>query len=282
MAITNTCVRFLCWAKRRGVSFASTLTLGHLENRVKKEVIDNIIEKEKSLFDKEKINWDEKFADSIFYALGADSLESLDYCSYEKADIIHDLNIPISETLHNKYTAIIDGGTLEHIFNFPQAIKTCMQCLKLNGHFIGFSPTNNLMGHGFYQFSPELFYQVFSSQNGFRIIGMFIIAADFELDTEKWYEVVNPEDVKERVTLRNKFPCYLMILAQKVQEKEELKNILQSDYSELWAQKQPHDIKESKKRKKSLFKKIYRKILPSTKEENLEKINPFFFRKKTP
>ena len=69
--------------------------------------------------------------------------------------------------LKNKYTLVIDGGCLEHIFNFPVAIKNCMEMLQEGGHFIGITPANNLMGHGFYQFSPELYFRIFSKENGF-------------------------------------------------------------------------------------------------------------------
>jgi hypothetical protein len=31
------------------------------------------------------------------------------------------------------------------------------------------TPANNQMGHGFYQFSPELFFRVFSQENGYLL-----------------------------------------------------------------------------------------------------------------
>jgi hypothetical protein len=36
------------------------------------------------------------------------------------------------------------------------------------------SSANNQMGHGFYQFSPELFHRVLSTENGFRVRAMYI------------------------------------------------------------------------------------------------------------
>jgi len=36
------------------------------------------------------------------------------------------------DTIHkNKYDLVFDGGTLEHVFNFPVAIKNCMEMVKV-------------------------------------------------------------------------------------------------------------------------------------------------------
>jgi hypothetical protein len=181
MALTTTCVRFLLWAKKQGVSFEKVLTLGHLENQTDKETIDILSKKKPELFDSKKINWQDPFSDTVFSALGAVTLQSLDYSSYENASLNYDLNEPLPASFNGQYSLIVDGGTLEHVFNFPQAVKNCMQALCVGGNFIGFSPANNLMGHGFYQFSPELFFRIFSEENGFKINGMFLVAAGFEV-----------------------------------------------------------------------------------------------------
>ncbi|WP_051358088.1 hypothetical protein [Rubidibacter lacunae] len=101
--------------------------------------------------------------------LGAESIDSFDYSGYEGATCEHDFNQPISEDYHARYTVAIDGGTLEHVFNFPVAIANCMRMVEVGGHYLGLTPSNNLMGHGFYQFSPELYFRVLSPENGFSI-----------------------------------------------------------------------------------------------------------------
>jgi SAM-dependent methyltransferase len=161
---------------------------------------------------------------------------SMDYSSYESATFIHDMNLPFPEEMKGKFSAIVDGGTLEHIFNFPSAIKNCMSALKTGGHFIGITPANNLMGHGFYQFSPELFYRVFSEENGFAVKKMFITSEDDMGTKTKWYEVADPDKVKDRVMLVNQKPLYILVLAQKIQEKEIFSIVpQQSDYAAVWA-----------------------------------------------
>ena len=45
----------------------------------------------------------------------------MDASAFEGANFVHDLNNPIPEELHCKYDAVVDGGTLEHVFNVPVA-----------------------------------------------------------------------------------------------------------------------------------------------------------------
>jgi hypothetical protein len=86
---------------------------------------------------------------------------TLDNSAYEGAAIVIDLNAPLPDALKNRFTAVIDGGCLEHIFNFPQAIKNSMEMLSIGGHFLGITPANNFCGHGFYQFSPGALFSHF-------------------------------------------------------------------------------------------------------------------------
>lgn len=278
MAVTNTFLRFLLWSKKNGASFTNTLTLGHLENNVINSIETEFLKDHNEFFDFTKAKWTDKYADSYFNALGAKIVNSIDISSYEFATIIHDMNLPIASELHNKYTAIIDGGTLEHIFNFPQAIQNCMHCLKQGGHFIGISPINNLMGHGLYQFSPDLYYQVFSEKNGFLIKGIFAVAADFSIDTINWYKISNPEKLNERVTLQNTKPTYMMVLAEKKKNINDIR-IYQSDYQNQWNRKESTSIEQKMKIKYLLVKKLFRRIIKKNTEENLEKIAPLFFKK---
>jgi hypothetical protein len=156
--------------------------------------------------------YNEKYADALLKYLGANEVHCFDYSDYQGATHIHDFNQIIPEKYFGQYTAIIDGGALEHIFNFPIAIENCMQIIKVGGHYLGFSPTNNFMGHGFYQFSPELYFRIFCQENGFRIEHMICLEGT---ETTKWFRVVDPRDVKTRVGLTSFHPVLLGILAAK-------------------------------------------------------------------
>ena len=58
------------------------------------------------------------------------SLTVIDISPYEGAETIHDLNLPVPETLQGRFDAVIESGSLEHIFNFPVAVANLMKLLK--------------------------------------------------------------------------------------------------------------------------------------------------------
>jgi hypothetical protein len=94
---------------------------------------------------------------AFFSALGGLEVLALDVSGYENADYLHDMNLPIPADLKEKFSLIIDGGTLEHIFDIKQALQNINLMLKPGGRIIHMSPTNNYVEHGYYQFSPSLF-----------------------------------------------------------------------------------------------------------------------------
>jgi hypothetical protein len=164
--------------------------------------------------------------------------------------MVHDLNLPVSEELHERFDTIIDGGTLEHVFNFPQAIKSAMEMLAARGRLFIIAPGNNYFGHGFYQFSPELFYRVLSRDNGFHIERMLALVDDggfsrilgrpyfFRLNGP-WYAVEDPDVIGKRVTLMNELPVTLFIEARRVAIQPIFhRHPQQSDYSAQWAARQ--------------------------------------------
>ena len=89
------------------------------------------------------------------------NVDSLDVSDYEGAKIIADLNKPLPEELHGKYDLVIDGGTMEHILDVKQVLDNIVLALLPGGRVMHLSPTSNFIGHGFYSFSPELFYHYY-------------------------------------------------------------------------------------------------------------------------
>ena len=94
---------------------------------------------------------------TLFKALGFKTVQSLDYSDFEGADITWDLNHPISEKHWSQFDVIYDGGTAEHVFNFPQVLANIHLLLKEGGKIIHVSPSNNHVDHGFYMFSPQVY-----------------------------------------------------------------------------------------------------------------------------
>ena len=145
------------------------------------------------------------------------------------------MNTPIPEDLKHRFSTVIDGGSLEHVFDFPTALKSCMEMVELGGHFISFSPGNNWFGHGFYQFSPELYFRVFSPANGFELQRVILCEA---IPRAHWYEVMDPQLARCRVQLVNFRRTHLLVQAKRVSALPILKLApQQSDYATEWAKK---------------------------------------------
>jgi len=88
--------------------------------------------------------WGE-YADRFFKeCLGVSHVNTLDYSSYEGADILHDLNQPVPANLKGRFDVVVEGGSLEHVFHFPIAIANLMQMTKVGGTIFASTVSNNL------------------------------------------------------------------------------------------------------------------------------------------
>ncbi|MBV9999150.1 MAG: hypothetical protein JO015_08560 [Verrucomicrobia bacterium] len=166
------------------------------------------------------------FADEFFRALGAESISFLDHSDYEGANLVHDLNEPLAPEYHARFHTVIDGGTLEHVFNFPVALRTCMESVCKGGRLVILSIANGHMGHGFYQFSPELFYRALAPSNGFEVERLLIRHAG------RWYEANDPAAVGCRIEAMTSRPASIFVSARRVHLTKIFANWpVQSDYS---------------------------------------------------
>lgn len=235
MGINVNGLRFLLYAKSAGVDFTRTAMIGRQGLHLGFDRFCNVITAEFNYdIDVKTLEaiYHEKYCDEFLRFLGASVVHSFDYSDYEGSTHVHDFNQPVPEEYLSRYTAIVEGGTLEHIFEFPTAIKNCMRMIEVGGHYLGISPTNNYMGHGFYQFSPELYFRVFSADNGFQIERVILHEGR---ETKKWYTVPDPEDVKHRVGITNTTPTLLLILAKKLLDSPIFATPpQQSDYVSTW------------------------------------------------
>lgn len=104
----------------------------------------------------------------LFKLLGFKEVYALDISDYEGADIICDLALSeLPEELIERFDYIYDGGVLEHIFNFPQALTNTSKMLKVGGKIIHDVPCGNYVDHGFYSFSPTCFIDYYTTNNFF-------------------------------------------------------------------------------------------------------------------
>lgn len=272
-------VRFLLYAQKIGADFESTAMIGRQSLDLTKVELGNIFRAFSLSVDKTAIEsiFDENsgYAEKFLAHLGARNIHSFDFSPYEGASHLVDLNHPISSDLKNSYSVVLDGGSLEHVFNFPMAIKNCMEMLGVGGHYLGITPANNFMGHGFYQFSPEVFFSIFTPQNGFELTD--IIAFE-NRPKSTWYSVKKPEDVKGRVQLVNNTPVYLLVMAKKIAIKEVFSATpQQSDYLAAW-ERQSHDqnpeetSSEGQAKEKSALRNWAKRNLPFAVKQRIQRL----------
>ncbi|MDP3849576.1 MAG: hypothetical protein Q8Q59_03660 [Luteolibacter sp.] len=178
------------------------------------------------------------FFEPFLKELGATITDSVDATDYEGATHTVDLNEGLPQSMQGQYDAVIDGGTLEHVFNFPVALKGAMETVKEGGRMYIMTQCNNAMGHGFYQFSPELYHRVFSPENGFAVEQMFIAEGSF--GKVPWHSVADPKEIRRRVELVNDVQTYLLVIARRVASVPIFATWpQQSDYSLAWQEGTP-------------------------------------------
>jgi hypothetical protein len=128
------------------------------------------------------------FIDDItfFSALGFDTVHSCDISECDNSTFNIDLNQPVPEELRNAYDVIIDCGTVEHVFNFPQVLKNIHNMLKPGGRVIFMAtPTNNFVDHGYYMYSPIVLYDYYFA-NKYLIHSSYFIQHSSRFEVDPW------------------------------------------------------------------------------------------------
>jgi hypothetical protein len=222
-------------ARKRGVILGETLTIGRQHLNVYPAKMAQILERNSLPSENYRPGAAvSEFGEPCLKAIGASRVYSLDASDFEGADFVHDLNKPLPEHLANRFDTVFDGGTLEHVFNFPVSIRNCMDMLRVNGRFFMHTCANNLCGHGFYQFSPELIYRIFSPDNGFEVERVILHRIG---PYNRWYEVPDPNSIRSRIELITFTPIQMMVQARKTRQVEVFATApQQSDYTALWSE----------------------------------------------
>lgn len=229
-------VKFMLAAKAGGADFSSVVTIGRQRLHLSEADFKVLLRAFQLDVNDAQIRHAycarDRYAEPFFELLGASRAESMDASDFEGASIVHDLNLPVGDDLKGAFSVVIDGGSLEHVFNFPIAIRSCMEMVRLGGHYLAITPANNFMGHGFYQFSPELYFRILCPENGFEMERVMLFESD---PNAQWFDVPDPEVVKRRVELVNSKPTYLLVQARKIDARPLFASApQQSDYVQAW------------------------------------------------
>jgi hypothetical protein len=107
--------------------------------------------------------------------LGFESSESIDISDFEGCTHLFDLNAPgVPATLAERFDAVYNGGTLEHIFDLRAGLRNVFELLRPTGVAIHAGPVNGWVDHGLYQFSPTLLLDYYFA-NRFDILEMRLV-----------------------------------------------------------------------------------------------------------
>ena len=173
----------------------------------------------------------------FFGSLGFEHIDSLDASDFEGASILFDLNDPeVPEALSGCFDMVFDGGTIEHIFHVPNALKSVAAMLKVGGVVVHSSPVHNYFEHGFYCFNPTLLHD-FYGQNGFEILASHLLR--FSADSANRCESTdllqgNVSGLCRAGALDNR--CYaIFFAARKTQASQAAVIPQQSAYLKAWA-----------------------------------------------
>jgi hypothetical protein len=190
MGVAKDLIKLFCYQKKKNKLLFNKNTLLISQNAIyanEKEIFDIFKKNRLDTYNVPK-NFDKKNkikswfgskkdknvnANYLMTLLGSSKTQCCDISPYENPDFLLDLNKPVKKSLYNNFNNIVDPGTLEHLFNIPQALDNYSKMLKKNGYLVISTTCSNLIDHGFYSFSPTLFFDYFEC-NGFKIIKCYL------------------------------------------------------------------------------------------------------------
>lgn len=230
--------QLLIRAQKSGVSFERVATLGRQRLLGDREMLLSTLRASGYQLSNERVSRlldrTNEYSEEFLGILGAKEIVAIDASDFEGAQIIHDMNRPIPAALDSAFDVVVDGGTLEHIFDLPTALRNAAGMVRPNGRFISLTQANNFCGHGFYQFSPELYYRFLCPENGY-VVDSCILWEDIPGST--FYEVPDPDAVQDRINLTSEFGLYMFVQATRRGNVSREFIPQQSDYQRLWDEK---------------------------------------------
>jgi len=117
-------VQFLIAAHKRGMPFGDVLKIGRQDLNVDPVKMRRGLTKAglpDELFSPDAP--DTRFAEPGFKSLGARSIASLEASAFEGEKFVHKPNQPVGNEFKQRFDLVYDGGTFEHVFNFPAASR---------------------------------------------------------------------------------------------------------------------------------------------------------------
>lgn len=175
-----------------------------------------------------------------FRAMGAEEIVSIDPSDYEGADVIHDMNVLVPPELCTRFDVVVDGGTMEHVFNPSSALANMLRMVRVGGSPITWSPANNSCGHGVYHFSPEFCCSALNDKPDFDLRHVSVLECVFPnvslAAPRRAFLVRSPHEAKRCIAVMSRRPLTLLSRSVKTAHRDMPFSQLpqQSDYVAAW------------------------------------------------
>lgn len=280
MGININTLRMLARVASHEVSFGDTLTVGRQELHVNKTQATRVLEASLPNVDPKSIELalNNTWAELVLELFGASNVCSLDANAFEGAKLVFDLNKQIPMEHHSTFDTVIDGGTLEHIFDVRQGWSNLLSLPKLGGNIILHHPADSYFGHGFYQFGPELYFRVLSWENGYRIREIYIHQGR---ESNRWLALPDPKELGRRTWRHGSSPTMILVWAERIKIIQPFSNGIpqQSDYAAQWDEGKA--LGGQAARGKAALRKMIHTLIPLTIRKRLIQIASRHDRKMT-
>lgn len=272
MGIDLHSLNFLRFVHKAHGDFGKTVTLARHGLHVTKAIANDDFTKG---IVKKATSENEYFIDeTLKRVFGSTSVDSMDFSDYEGASIIHDLNLPLDKYTP-KFDTVIDAGTLEHIFSINTALANVRSLCAPRGTIIHILPANNYCGHGFWQFSPELFFGLYSEANGFCDTEVYLAKLD---DPKRWFRLSSLAH-GGRANFFSRFRLNVMVKTVRANNSDGAFVMPQQlDYTELWS-----GTKDSAERERNFRHEALANLRSLvTTSPKLSSLRNYFFRNRAP
>jgi hypothetical protein len=115
---------------------------------------------------------------ALFKLLGVPKISALDHSDYEGAEIVHDLTKPIPNHLRECADFIVDGSTLDNVFDPAIVLRNLAGMLRPGGRLI----TTNVFSNDYepYAIMPPLWFLDYFVANGFADCRVYIIVLPWQ------------------------------------------------------------------------------------------------------
>jgi len=161
-----------------------------------------------------------EYFEALFKDMGYTVTDSIDNSAYENATIIHNLNLPfLLSKREPRYNYVLDGGTIEHIFNCPQVCENIIDMMEVGGIYCSVTVNNNFSGHGIYQFSPEFFLSAFAPKYGMEVLELYL--AEVNADRENWINVKSFNGWRNNTQINTQNSVYIVAIIRKISDDRE-------------------------------------------------------------